>query len=891
MSFTGRKRNIWKRTACRIIIAVLLLCGVCSVSAEEPNQISNEYKVRDTNGLEITYYNAGSKQFSSPGLFIKELLGARVPQYNEDTNRDNDSMALLWLRAAVKIFSTTKSPFPTWADSATDDDRKTILASALRQLGSEAVVTDDKVSVGNLHLTDYSSLKAAEEGMTGGKNTKKQFSSADNNQVFAIGVDINPIDSNNKGWNRVVAYFSDFQAVALLPDAGTSGNYVSTIRQSGGAEDGTTVASNVMNLSSTTVNATQTLSSSHTATVTSTVNGSSSYSYSEGIKVGQEFNFFSVGKTSVELSFTATQAFTSGWSKSDSVSDTSSESRSVSVTLPPYTNVMLKQMNTMTEQETKYNCPVGIKYKVHLVLYSEGSSDMYTFGAGSNDARDDLYRRAYQNYGLEHSDPDNISWSKTPLYIQDILQITNYVPVSTAGGKFDATLKTVTNEVDGILPVYPLRMVALKAPDVSFISDKPVSYSSFNYLTAQMHVGDFSYTNYLDVQGYNIMGAEYYGFSKFKGHWIVTDALSNTNNNGMDPARAPVKLEKDPVSGNMRYTAVRPGTCYLKYIIDEDVYNTASNQTGYTKNADLLKTAALQIEVTEKLQYVPKVEATCEKDGHIAYYKSASTGRMYEDEDGKKELTKEAVVIPAVGHSWSEWITIEDKNNNNQKIEIRTCRHDSKHIEQRVADDAANGGAGTAASGPDRFLLLQAGKGTKKYFCLKWNMVSGATSYEIYGGECGDSYEKICTLHNSNNNVKIRKIRGASLKRNKYYRFFVVAYGQGTNGTVEIGRSVPIYLLKKGSGKYGNIKKVVLNSPTTISLKKGQTSVVSAVQKKASKKKVKIHDSVRYVSSNPAVAAVGQSNGVVTAIGKGTCEIYCIGQDGKFKTVTVSCTD
>ena len=128
MSFTGRKRNIWKRTACRIIIAVLLLCGVCSVSAEEPNQISNEYKVRDTNGLEITYYNAGSSDFSSsPGQFIKKLLGASVPQYSVDTNLDNDSMALLWLRAAVKIFSTTKSPFPTWANQASDDVRKEIL--------------------------------------------------------------------------------------------------------------------------------------------------------------------------------------------------------------------------------------------------------------------------------------------------------------------------------------------------------------------------------------------------------------------------------------------------------------------------------------------------------------------------------------------------------------------------------------------------------------------------------------------------------------------------------------------------------------------------------------------------------------------------------------------
>ena len=93
-----------------------------------------------------------------------------------------------------------------------------------------------------------------------------------------------------------------------------------------------------------------------------------------------------------------------------------------------------------------------------------------------------------------------------------------------------------------------------------------------------------------------------------------------------------------------------------------ETYMTYTRQGGSEVFTDLLKTAALQIEVTEKLQYVPKVEATCEKDGHIAYYKSASTGRMYEDEDGKKELTKEAVVIPAVGHSWSEWITIEDKN-------------------------------------------------------------------------------------------------------------------------------------------------------------------------------------------------------------------------------------
>ena len=131
----------------------------------------------------------------------------------------------------------------------------------------------------------------------------------------------------------------------------------------------------------------------------------------------------------------------------------------------------------------------------------------------------------------------------------------------------------------------------LKCVESIFLISDEVDYKKFTYYTRQMNVGDYSYANYMTLEGLNSKGVAYYGFNKDNGCWIVTDKEGNE----LDAQSAPVTVEKDPVSKNWRYTAVKPGSCFLAYRINDGIYATADAPTDYITNDDLEKTAALEI--------------------------------------------------------------------------------------------------------------------------------------------------------------------------------------------------------------------------------------------------------------------------------------------------------
>ena len=159
--------------------------------------------------------------------------------------------------------------------------------------------------------------------------------------------------------------------------------------------------------------------------------------------------------------------------------------------------------------------------------------------------------------------------------------------MSPVGATFNQKVETTYTSVDSIVPLEPLAKVRIQTPNVSFISGEEANYGTMNYLRADMKVGDYSYTNYLSLVGENAFGAEYYGFLRSNGYWIVVhpDGTEWTEDD------APVIMTTDAASGYTRYTAVKPGTCYLKYLIDEDCYSTVNGLNTYTKNEDLISTA------------------------------------------------------------------------------------------------------------------------------------------------------------------------------------------------------------------------------------------------------------------------------------------------------------
>jgi len=597
VSSAGLHRAIRRLTALALALLTLMSCMGTAFAEETAKMPAEALDTYVHNG--ITYYNVKSPNFASPPHYLCDLMAIKSAELG------NRSMAQMWLETGVGMAFDAQ-----FKDKNLNAQKTEAINAMMNAINTQTAQQSGSYNTGYIGAFYATNIESA---------AKKLFSSTpakllNMNQVIDL---FYPYNKNNDdelnaarknqdvvatfcyGYNDncyvfVEVYFTDFQAVALMPDnSGT--NYVTTTLKDEKKPE-RTYASNVKNMTLATVNATQNVSTSWSASVTSTVNHSSSYSFSEALKIGGEATL-KILKFSQEFTLTATQAFTNGWSKATTDTKSGTVSESVSVSLPPYTNVLLEQGSSTTESETKYNCPIGLKYRtlVKAVSYCPAGTNVRvkkeSFGP---DARLELYNRAIRDGDLDID--ENVHWSNVLAIdgMRDrITRLTSHVPMSPVGATFHEKLDTTYTEVKNIAPLEPLAVVKILPPDVSIVSSQQQSYNNLNYLHADMKVGESSYTNYLKLRGENAFEAEYYGFSFRNGHWIVVkpDGTEWTDDT------APVKVEKDAATGYNRYTAVRPGTCFLKYVIDENCYSTAGSDTC-TKNSDLVSTAALEITVS-----------------------------------------------------------------------------------------------------------------------------------------------------------------------------------------------------------------------------------------------------------------------------------------------------
>ena len=598
--------RFWAKRLTALALALLTLMSCMGTAfAEETPQ--TPAAAQDTYVVDnITYYNVSSPNFAAPAKYFRDLMGTR------SSALDNRSMAQRWMEAGVGLVYSSDTIDQT--DGGFNVDKATAVSAMLQGIdtGSYTVGSFKTGSTDAMYATSIADaaerLKdAVPREMSGltqsfsdnfnpyNKNNAEQKTAAEKKQDVIAAV---CYGYQSNCLMCVQVYFTDFQAVALLPDnSGT--NYVTT-KLKDNKKSERTYASNVKNMTLAPVTATQNVSTSWSTSVTSTVNHSDSYSLSEAVKLGMKFTF-TVAEFSPEVSISSTQAYTNGWSKSTAETKSGTVSETVSVSLPPYTNILLEQGSSSTEAETRYNCPIGLRYKAtvrKIVLYSHGNNlfnvegfNNYTFGP---DARADLYKRAIQNGDL-NADTEGVNWVKAMNTTGgSITSAATHVPMSPTGATFTETRDTTFTEVKSIAPLEPLAVVKILPPDVNFVNGQTLNYNNLNYLHVDMKAGESSYTNYLKLRGENSFGAEYYGFSYRYGHWVVIhpDGTEWTDDT------APVKLEKDPATGYIRYTAIRPGTCFLKYIIDENSYSTVNDPGAYTKNSDLVSTAALEITVS-----------------------------------------------------------------------------------------------------------------------------------------------------------------------------------------------------------------------------------------------------------------------------------------------------
>lgn len=179
---------------------------------------------------------------------------------------------------------------------------------------------------------------------------------------------------------------------------------------------------------------------------------------------------------------------------------------------------------------------------------------------------------------------------------------------------------------------------------------------------------------------------------------------------------------------------------------------------------------------------------------------------------------------------------------------------------------------------------------TKTSITLEWSKLDGVDGYLVYGNRCNTStktykYQKLVTITNG------RTWTHRNLKKGTFYKYIVKAYKIVDGKKIVTDTSASIHVITQGS-KYGIARSVSVTkignkkNALKITLKKGKTAQITAKEIKKDKK-IKHHRNLCYESSNTAVATVSPE-GLIQAVGKGTCTIWVYAQNGVYAALTVT---
>ena len=179
---------------------------------------------------------------------------------------------------------------------------------------------------------------------------------------------------------------------------------------------------------------------------------------------------------------------------------------------------------------------------------------------------------------------------------------------------------------------------------------------------------------------------------------------------------------------------------------------------------------------------------------------------------------------------------------------------------------------------------------TKTSITLEWSKLDGVDGYLVYGNRCNTStktykYQKLATITNG------RTWTHRNLKKGTFYKYIVKAYKIVDGKKIVTDTSASIHVITQGS-KYGIARSVSVTkignkkNALKITLKKGKTAQITAKEIKKDKK-IRHHRNLCYESSNTAVATV-TPEGLIQAVGKGTCTIWVYAQNGVYAALTVT---
>ena len=176
-----------------------------------------------------------------------------------------------------------------------------------------------------------------------------------------------------------------------------------------------------------------------------------------------------------------------------------------------------------------------------------------------------------------------------------------------------------------------------------------------------------------------------------------------------------------------------------------------------------------------------------------------------------------------------------------------------------------------------------------KNIVAKWSAVTNADGYDIYAGYCGSGdYPLIKSVKDqATTSFTITKLGGKAIDMKKNVFLYVVAYKNVNGKKVTLVRSASLHIAGT-STNYTNAKSVKV-SASTLTLAKGKTSTIKPTVTLVDKTKTqpKCVSKLQYATSNSSVAKV-DANGKITAVGKGTANVYVFAENGVKAKVAVT---
>ena len=370
-----------------------------------------------------------------------------------------------------------------------------------------------------------------------------------------------------------------------------------------------------------------TLTNSNTTTLHNSITNEKNYSFSETIGSETEFGIGDVVTETINLEFSAEQAFGEARTQEEGVEKTIENSVTQTIVVPAHTAVAVEQETGSTNITLEYDCPVAISYKVAIFSmncdfndssphqykgYERGCFVTYFDGDGSSEqgtsANENLYQRAVVGQNISGYDrangvtdgwaheygqstlsiSDSVNWdglfdnANTSTEVKNIASFATKVPMASAGAEMEATSSSINSKIQSIVPLYNLNKVQLTTGEKAY----------------EMSVGDSFPLDGLHVEGVNADKVAYYGFDENDGHWELTDEKGHELTSSET-----AEITEDKLTGRKTLTAKEAGTVYLKWMLNDGVKYTSKNDATVisSENFDtpLVDTAYIKIDIEE----------------------------------------------------------------------------------------------------------------------------------------------------------------------------------------------------------------------------------------------------------------------------------------------------